>query len=175
VAPDALLLPEVDQARKRGVLFDVGHGCGSFSWQTARRAFEYSFYPDTISTDLHRYSVERWARSMPATMAKFLHLGMSIEDVILKSTWAPAQAIGRADTLGTLKSGTVADLFVFELQQGDFPLEDTHFHVEKCHQMIKPLLVIRNGNPIQPGSRSVSLRELYDCDQDVFRLVEETA
>ena len=88
-------VPEALEARARGVVFDVGHGCGSFSWDTARKAFERHFYPDTISTDLHRFSVERWCIDMPTTMSKFLRLGMSLEDVILKTTWAPAMAIGK--------------------------------------------------------------------------------
>jgi len=93
---DGRLLPEALAARAAGVVFDVGHGCGSFRWDTAKRAFEHHFYPDTISTDLHRFSIERWCIDMPTTMAKFLHLGMSLEEVILKTTWAPAKAIGRA-------------------------------------------------------------------------------
>jgi dihydroorotase len=92
---DGRLLPEALAARESGVVFDVGHGCGSFHWETARRAFEHHFFPDTISTDLHRFSIERWCFDMPTTMAKFLHLGMTLEDVILKTTWAPAKAIGR--------------------------------------------------------------------------------
>ncbi|MDA2926129.1 amidohydrolase/deacetylase family metallohydrolase [Acidobacteria bacterium AH-259-G07] len=173
--PTGQLLPEVTEARKRGVIFDVGHGCGSFSWETARRAFQYSFYPDTISTDLHRFCVDRWAKSMPTTMSKFLHLGMSLEDVILKSTCAPAKAINRAEQLGTLRKETIADLFVFELQEGDFEFEDTHLCIEKGQRLINPHLVVKDGEPIEPGSYPASLRELYDCDQDVFRFVEETA
>lgn len=173
--PDLQLLPEVIEARERGVIFDVGHGCGSFSWETAHRAFEYSFYPDTISTDLHRYSVDRWAESMPATMSKFLHLGMSLEDAVMKSTWAPARAIHRADELGTLCKGTVADLFVFDLQEGEFLLEDTHLRTEKCGHLIKPCLVVKEGEQIEPGSCDFTLRKLYAWDQETFRSIEETA
>ena len=97
-------------ARKRGVLFDVGHGAGAFSWDIARRSFEHFFYPDTISTDLHCFSIARFAFDMPAVMTKFLYLGMSLEDVILKSTWAPAKAIGRGHELGTLKPEAIADV-----------------------------------------------------------------
>jgi dihydroorotase len=169
------LIPEAVQARRAGVVFDVGHGCGSFSWEVARRAFEYAFYPDTISTDLHRYSVERWAFDMPTTMSKFLHLGMSLEDVILKSTATPARAIGRDGQLGTLRAGTVADLFAFTLEDGEFSLEDTHLKVEVARQRIKPLFVMKAGATIEAQSGPQKLRKLYDFDYDQLRSIEETA
>jgi dihydroorotase len=169
------LLPEVTEARKRGVLFDVGHGAGAFSWDVARRAFEHFFYPDTISTDLHRFSIERWAFDMPSVMSKFLHLGMSLEDVIFKSTTAPAAAIGRADDLGTLKPGARADILVFELEEGSFPLEDTHLRMELASRRIKPVLSFREGRSHSPGSHPVRLRELDESDAEVFRFVEKTA
>ena len=173
--PGAELLPEVREARNKDVVFDVGHGCGSFSWETARAAYEKHFYPDTISTDLHRFSVERWAIDMPTTMSKFLHLGMTLEDVILKSTWAPARAINRADEIGTLKPGTVADVLVFEVEEGEFPLEDTHLQIETGRYMIRPVLVLRRGRPFDPGSHPVRLRELYESDEAVFQFVRDTA
>jgi dihydroorotase len=173
--PDHRLLPEVTAARKAGVLFDVGHGAGAFSWDTARRAFEYSFYPDTISTDLHRYSVERFALDMPSVMSKFLHMGMPLADVIFKSTWAPARALGRGEDLGTLKKGATADIFVFELQEGSFPLEDTHLRTEAASRRIKPFLTIKDGISVEPGSYRARLRELYECDHDLFRFIEQTA
>ena len=167
------LLPEVTEARNRGILFDIGHGCGSFSWETARGAYEKSFYPDTISTDLHRFSIERWAIDMPVTMSKFLHLGMSLEDVILKSTWAPAKAINRSNEIGTLAPETAADILVFEIEDGEFPLEDTHLQVEVGRQMIRPFLVIRQGRMIEPGSYPVRLRDLLECDRELLRMMEE--
>ncbi len=172
---DGRLLPEVVEARQRGVLFDVGHGAGAFSWDVARRAFEYFFYPDTISTDLHRFSIARWAFDMPSVMSKFLHLGMPLEDIILKSTWAPALAIGRAGELGTLKPRAVADVFVFELEEGSFPLEDTHLRTELVSRRIKPFLTIREGKSVEPGNYPIRLRELEECDHDLFRFVEQTA
>jgi dihydroorotase len=175
IVADGKLIPEAVQARKEGVVFDVGHGCGSFSWNTARKAFEYSFYPDTISTDLHRYSVERWAFDMPTTMTKFLHLGMSLEDVILKSTWVPARVIGRDRELGTLRVGTVADILVFSLEEGEFPLEDTHLRIEIAKQRIKPRFLMKAGQIIEAEPRSDSLRKLYECDYDVFRFIEQSA
>ena len=80
---------------------------------------------------------------MPTVMSKFLHMGMPLADVILKSTWAPAQALGRGEDLGTLKKGAAADIFVFELQEGSFPLEDTHLRTESASRRIKPFLTIK--------------------------------
>ena len=169
------LIPEAVDARKEGVVFDVGHGCGSFSWEVARRAFEYSFYPDTISTDLHRYSVERWAFDLPTTMSKFMHLGMSLEDVILKSTTAPAKAIGHDGELGTLRVGTIADLFAFKLEDGEFPFEDTHLKVEVAKRRIKPLFAMKAGAVIEADSGSWRLRKLYDFDYEQLRSIEDSA
>jgi dihydroorotase len=172
---DGRLLPEALAARASGVVFDVGHGCGSFSWETAKRAFEHDFYPDTISTDLHRFSIERWCIDMPTTMAKFLHLGMSLEDVILKTTWAPAQAIGREREIGTLRPGAAADIFVLSVEQGEFPLEDTHLKRAIANRMIRPYLTLKGGEPIEPGSCHACLRSLHPCDLEVFERIEETA
>lgn len=173
--PDQALLPEVVAARRRGVLFDVGHGAGAFHWQTARRAFEFFFYPDTISTDLHRFSIERFAFDMPSVMSKFLHLGMPLSDVILKSTWAPARAIGRGHELGTLRPGAIADLFVFDIEEGEFPLEDTHLGTELAARRIRPFLTFKSGKPIEPGSCPVRLRPLLESDHELFRFIEQTA
>lgn len=170
---NGVLCPEAVDARKRGVLFDVGHGCGSFSWEAARRGFEYSFWPDTISTDLHRYSVERWAKSLPDVMSKFLHLGMPLRDIVLKTTAAPATAIRKGGLLGKLSLGSPADLFVFEIAEGEFEFEDTHLRRERCQKRINPITLIKDGRKLDPPA--ISVRELYACDREVIRFIEETA
>ena len=173
--PSGPLLTNVTEARKRGVFFDVGHGCGSFCWETARRSFEYHFYPDTISTDLHRFSVDRFTKNLPTTLSKFLHLGMSLKDVISKSTWIPAQAIGRSHQLGTLKTNTIADIFAFEIEEGEFKFEDTHMRTEIGKYRIKPLLVLKAGEVIYSGQIEVRLRELFDCDKEYYQRIEGSA
>lgn len=169
------LIPEAIEARRAGIIFDIGHGAGSFEWNTAKKAFEHHFYPDTISTDLHRYSVERWAIDMTTTMSKFLHLGMPLEDVIAKTTCVPAKVIGKDEQLGTLKTGTPADIFVFEVEDGDFALEDTHLHVEHASKRVRPFLTVKGGELIEPGSYPVALRKFHACDHDVLKFIEETA
>ncbi len=168
------MIPEALEARKNGIRFDVGHGYGSFRWETAKRSFEHFFFPDTISTDLHRYSVARFAMDMPTTMSKFLHLGMTLRDVVLKTTWAPAQAIGRQAELGTLRAGTVADLFVFDIEEGEFPLEDTHLQMENAERRIRPRFTVKSGKVVECGSQQVALRPLYLCDEEIFQLIERS-
>lgn len=162
------LIPEVRGARERGVIFDIGHGCGSFSWDSAQRAFEHHFWPDTISTDLHRYSVEPpWSVTMPQVLSKFLALGMSLQDVIAKATLAPARALGRPQ-IGTLKPGSPADLVQFEVKAGDFTFTDAAQQPKKADRMITPLLCLRGGVAYRPGDLQPSMRPLYPCDRSVF-------
>ncbi len=160
---------QVREARDRGVVFDIGHGCGSFSWQTAQKAFEHHFWPDTISSDLHRYSADvPWLVTMPAAMSKLLLLGMGLCDVVAKSTSAAACAIGRQHEIGSLQPGYPADAFAFKLQNGEFEFKDAHLETRTADRCIEPVLVVRDGRPIEPGSIAVPLRELYEADRCVF-------
>ena len=93
------------RAAARGVLFDVGHGKGSFSFQVARRALAQGFRPGTISSDLHVYNLEGPVFDLATTMSKFLHLGLSLDEVVAMTTGAPAQVIGHDGALGTLRPG----------------------------------------------------------------------
>ncbi|HUS06685.1 MAG TPA: amidohydrolase family protein, partial [Bryobacteraceae bacterium] len=169
------LIPEAEAAKAGGIVFDVGHGCGSFHWDTAKSAFEHFFYPDTISTDLHRLSVDRFCISMPTTMSKFLHLGMSLEDVILKTTWTPARVLGRDSEIGTLRPGAHADLFAFSLEEGEFPLEDTHMKTVSARRRIKPELVMKAGSWIEQSSCPETLRPLHDSDREILDALGDTA
>jgi dihydroorotase len=162
------MISEVRSARERGVIFDIGHGCGSFSWDSAQRAFEHHFWPDTISTDLHRYSVEPpWSVTMPQVLSKFLALGMSLQDVIEKATVAPARALGRPQ-LGALGPGSPADLVQFKITSGDFVFTDSAQRPKKGDRMIEPLLCLRGGIVYRPGDVQPPMRPLYPCDQSVF-------
>jgi dihydroorotase len=167
-APDGFI-PELKLARERGVIFDIGHGCGSFAWETAQRAFEHHFWPDTISTDLHRYSVdEPWLVTMPQVMSKFLCLGMSLRDVIAKSTSSPAAVLGRSHELGSLRPGAVADLLQFRLREGSFTFTDTHRISRRGERLIEPLLTVRKGVAYKAGTVHAPLRPVYPCDSVVF-------
>lgn len=162
------LVDEVWAAREGGVVFDIGHGCGSFSWDSAKRAFEQRFWPDTISTDLHRYSAEPpWSVTMPQVMSKFLALGMSLNDVVAKVTAAPAHALNRPQ-IGTLAPGAVADLVQFCVIEGDFLFTDAKQDTRHGERLIEPLLCIRNGVQYRPGEIQAPMRPLYPCDEAVF-------
>ena len=111
------------KARSRGVRFDVGHGGGSFVLRNAVPATVQGFYPDSISTDLHVGSMNGAMMDMPTTMSKFLAMGMPLKEVILRSTWIPAQMIQRP-RLGHLTPGAAADVAVWQLTKGDFGYAD---------------------------------------------------
>ncbi len=110
-------------ARERGVIFDIGHGMGSFGWKTARGMMAAGFPPDVISSDVHALCVDGPAFDQVTTMSKFLPLGMSLTEIVRASTEAPAKAIRRTE-LGTLKVGSPGDASVLSLRKGVFPLTD---------------------------------------------------
>jgi dihydroorotase len=111
------------EARKRGIVFDVGHGAGSFWFRQAVPAIEHGFGPDSISTDLHTGNVNGPVEDMLTTMSKFLNMGLSLQEVLYRSTVTPAHEIGRPQ-LGTLSVGAEADVAVLQLRDGEFPFVD---------------------------------------------------
>ncbi|MBV6433225.1 MAG: Adenine deaminase [Bryobacteraceae bacterium] len=113
------------EARRRGVIFDVGHGGGSFLFRQAAPAIEQGFPPDSISTDLHTESMNAGMKDMLNVASKILNLGMPLEDVIARVTWNPAREIQRTD-LGHLGDGAVADIAVLRLEEGNFGFVDSY-------------------------------------------------
>jgi dihydroorotase len=157
------LFPDVLQARQRGVLFDVGHGVGSFAYRVARAAIAQGFPPDTISSDLHAHNVAGPAYDQATTLSKLLHVGMGLADVIRATTATPAAAVRRQDSIGALLPGREADLTVLELRSGHWALPDAADATEVVERLIIPRMVIRAGEaqplsadpactPIKPGS-----------------------
>ena len=116
------VLPEVRDARDRGIIFDIGHGVGSFSFDVGRKAMDDGFPPDTISSDIHGLGINGPTYDLPTTMSKFLHLGMPLEDIIERVTDAPARAVEW--DLGHLGEGAVGDLTVLDIEDGAFGLTD---------------------------------------------------
>ena len=110
-------------ARERGVLFDIGHGKGSFAFKTARAMLANGFYPDTISSDVHALCIDGPAFDQVTTMSKFLCMGMALPDVIAASTVNAAMALRRPE-LGSLKTGSVGDATIISVKQGQFDYED---------------------------------------------------
>ena len=134
----------VRRARERGVIFDVGHGVGSFWFRIAVPAVEQGFVPDSVSTDLHGNSVLLPNATMPTVMSKFLNMGMVLEDVIMRSTVNPARQIQRPE-LGTLSQGACADVAVFELREGEFGFVDCGRARMQGRYKLECQMTIRNG------------------------------
>lgn len=130
--------------RKRGVIFDAGHGGGSFLWRVAVPAMKEGFAPDSISTDLHIGSMNAGMKDMLNVMSKFLALGMSLDDVIRKSTWNPAREIHREE-LGHLSLGATADLAVLSLQNGKFGFADMNGAALRSKHKLVCELTIKDG------------------------------
>lgn len=135
------------EARKRGVLFDVGHGSGSFSFRQAVPAVAQGFFPDSLGTDLHTSSMTGGMKDMANLMSKFLNLGMSLPDVILRSTWNPARFVNRTD-LGHLSEGAVADVALFRLREGDFGFLDDRLRRMKGSRKLECELTLREGKVV---------------------------
>jgi dihydroorotase len=112
------------EGRRRGVIFDVGHGGGSFAWKIAIPAMKDGFLPDSISTDLHVGSMNAGMKDMLDVMSKFLALGMSLDEVVRRSTLNPAREI-KQDSLGHLSVGTTADVAVLRLERGKYGFVDS--------------------------------------------------
>lgn len=123
--PDGKVNPGMWAGRKRGVIFDVGHGGGSFTWRVAVPAIKQGFLPDSISTDLHIGSMNSGMKNILNVMGKFLAMGLSPDQVIQWTTWNPAREIHHEE-LGNLSIGAIADVSVLRLQQGHFGFTDMY-------------------------------------------------
>ncbi len=153
--------PYLFEAQKRGIVFDVGHGSGSFWYSKAEPLTAQGFWPDTISTDLHAESMVRGMKDMANVMSKFLNLGMPLPDVIAKSTWKPAQVIKRTD-LGHLSAGAPADVAVLRLHRGTFGFVDVRGGRKLGTQKLENELTVREGRVVWDlnGIASVNWQDL---------------
>jgi dihydroorotase len=136
--------PGMLDGRKRGVIFDVGHGSGSFAWRIAAPAMKQGFLPDSISTDLHAASMNSSMKDMLNVMDKFLALGMSVDDVVRRSTWNPAREI-QHEELGNLSVGAPADVAVLKLETGNFGFIDMYGARLRGTQKLSCELTVRAG------------------------------
>lgn len=136
--------PFIFDAKKRGILFDVGHGGGAFSWRQAVPAVKQGFKPDVISTDLHSESMNAGMKDMSNVMSKFLNIGMTLQEVIQRSTVNPANVINRPE-LGNLSEGAEADIAVFNLKKGNFGFMDVRRTKVNGTQKLEAELTLRAG------------------------------
>jgi dihydroorotase len=144
---DKNVQPYMLEARRKGILFDVGHGSGSLWFRIAVPAIKQGFLPDTISTDLHKSSVMLPRATMINVMSKFLAMGLTLDQVIERSTINPAKAIRRPE-LGSLEEGGIADIAVLEVMNGKFGFLDSGHGKLTSDKALRCVLTVRNGEVV---------------------------
>jgi len=150
---DRKVRKSVHEAMERGVIFDVGHGAGSFSWDTVETAMSQGVAPQTISSDLHIYNLNGPVYDLANVVTKFLHLGMSLDDAIAKVTSVPAEVILMSDKIGTLASGAWGDAIISELREGEFQLMDSRGETRTSRQNFVPVTVVKGGRIYRQGRK----------------------
>jgi dihydroorotase len=148
IVQDGKLLPAALEAKKRGVVFDIGHGGGSFDYTVCEAAMQQGALPDTISSDIHVFSGN--SPGMPYltwVMSKFLGLGFSLEQVVTMATTNPAKVINRMPKLGTLQIGAPADVSIMELVEGPVSFVDTRNNKREGKAYLKPVQTVTAGVP----------------------------
>ena len=145
---DGKLLPAALEAKKRGVVIDVGHGGGSFDYTVAEPAIAQGLVPDTISSDIHAVSGNTPGMPyLPWVMSKFLNLGFELDQVVAMATVNPARVIGRVEKLGTLQIGAPADVAILELIEAPVTFVDTRKNTRQGARWLKPAQTVRAGRP----------------------------
>ena len=142
------VLPSVHEAVKRGVLFDVGFGGYNFSWAVADKVMAQGVVPDIISSDLQQFNVLGPVYSLAHVMGAIMHLGLSLQEVIDRVTVNPARALKLDDRAGSLKPGMPADITVFDVEAGEFEIQDTRNRVRKAKQRIVPRIAFKDGRRV---------------------------
>jgi dihydroorotase len=145
--PSGKVNPGLWEGRKRGVIFDVGHGGGSFAWRIAVPAVKEKFVPDSISSDLHIGSMNAGMKDMPNVMSKFLAMGLSLDDVVRMSTWNAAREI-KQDARGHLSVGADADVAILRLERGNYGFIDSFGGRMKGNERLTCELTMRDGKVV---------------------------
>jgi len=146
LGPDGMVLPQIVELKDRGIFTDFAHGT-HLQWEIAEKAARQGWFPDTISTDIHRaHAAPNGAViDLPTTMTKFLHLGLTVNQAIEKVTANPTRILKFPEKIGTLEPGVVADVSVIQIQQGEFELLDSNRQQRTVHQRISPVATVRAG------------------------------
>lgn len=139
------IYPAVREALARGVHFDVGHGRGNLDFDVAESVLAQGMTPTTISSDVHRGNVTGPVFGLPTTLSKFMHMGMSLEQVVEAATASPARIYDFGEELGTLRVGAPADLAVFDLAEGSYDFVDSGGHVRSAERKLVPYAAFRSG------------------------------
>ncbi|MFN5490567.1 MAG: amidohydrolase family protein [Bradyrhizobium sp.] len=160
IVQDGKLLPAARAAKQRGVLFDVGHGGGSFDFTVAEVAIPAGCTPDTISSDIHVFSGNSpGVPFLPNVMSKFLAMGSSLDQVVAMATSVPARIINRTPKIGTLQRGAPADVAIMDLVEGPVTFVDTRNNKRDGNLQLKPVQTVVNGVPFgRPYQAPFSVR-----------------
>lgn len=146
------LLPEVLEARERGVLFDVGHGAGSFSFDVMEKCLQQDFLPDTISSDLYSANVNGPVFDLVTTLSKFLLLGLSLPQVVERATVKCCSVFDFGAEIGTLRPGAEADISVLNLREGEFVFTDSYGNTRNGRRKLEPVVTLRGGKIYYPAA-----------------------
>ena len=148
IVQNGQLLPAARAAKQRGVIFDVGHGGGSYDFTVCEPAMMQGGTVDTISSDIHSVSINTPGYpTLPWVMSKFMALGVSLEEVVARATIEPAKVIGRVPGLGTLQVGAPADIAVFDLVDGPVEFVDTRANKKSGNRKLVPVMTVKAGVP----------------------------
>ncbi|MHC1947708.1 amidohydrolase/deacetylase family metallohydrolase [Bradyrhizobium sp. UFLA06-06] len=160
IVQEGKLLPAALAAKQRGVLFDVGHGGGSFDFTVAEVAIPAGCTPDTISSDIHVFSGNSpGIPFLPNVMSKFLAMGSSLDQVVAMATSVPARIINRTPKIGTLQRGAPGDVAIMDLVEGPVSFVDTRNNKRDGNLLLKPVQTVVNGVPFgRPYQAPFSVR-----------------
>ena len=153
---DGSLISQAQEARKNGVYFDVGVGGGNFTFASAQAVIDQGFLPDTISSDITAMGIYAGpVFSLTECMGKVMTMGISFEDAVRMTTSKPAEILGIANNLGSLSTGTTADISIVDLVEGDFSFIESSGATKAGSQAIKPVMAIKDGipQPLDHGPR----------------------
>ena len=153
VGEDRHVLEGLWEDKQRGIIFDVGHGAGSFSFDTADHAMSQGFFPDNISSDVSTISIEGPVFDLVTTISKFLHIGLSLNDVIRLCTASAASAMAVDDELGTLKVGAEGDVTVLSLDEGEYTFTDAQGVSVTAGQRLNHVATVKGGQVYRPWLR----------------------
>jgi dihydroorotase len=139
--------PDIRRLHEHGLILDIGHGTGSFSYETTEAALADGLPPDVISSDIHQMAVQGPMFDLPTTLSKFLNLGLTLPEVIERATSRAAQAMNRPD-LGSLKPGSLADVALFRIDEGDYTFYDVQMNSRKGTKLLVNTLTMIGGETL---------------------------
>lgn len=164
------LLDDAKRAWDSGIIMDIGHGAGSFSFETAEAMLANGHKPDVISSDIHQLSVHGPLFDLPTCMSKFLAMGMSLDDVIRATTTRPAEVMGLQHEVGSLKAGMFADVALWQLCEGDYTFYDVFMNARQGKQLLCNTQTLIAGQPMTrtPDAPQMPWIELSDSQRDLI-------